>query len=356
MNTPFASLRRPGAAALLAATALAAGCGGEKPLFKVNGLVVTRDEYIKKLERQQISLPNGVTVTAEPYVIDQLVSNKVTLAEAAKAGVTPTEEEVNRLYLAQKDIYENRTPGKKYDDYLASQGLTADEIKADLRGQLAEANVYAKLMNLSEDDVRKQYEQFKERLGLPARTQMRLILVPEKSPLYAQAQKAVADASNDAKKFEQAARDLNGVPQLKNAGGLQVLPNQDIPPTLQGKLLQAAEGTVVGPIDWPVGPGQVLKGWARIEKKLPAFNLPADQGMPIVRIGLVQQKAMQPENQRYRNQIMKQKLDVRFESDDATANAVWKGIRDQAIEAGLGQTPAAAPAPAPAGGAAPAGK
>ncbi len=113
--------------------------------------------------------------------------------------------------------------------------------------------------------------------------------------------------------------------------------NAGIPATVRAKLLQAAEGTVVGPVTWPLSDGRKLEGWVRIEKKLPAFNLPPEQGIAIVRVGLIQSRALLPENQKFRNEIMKRKLDVKFESSDAAANAVWKGIRDQALEAGLGR-------------------
>ncbi|MFM7320259.1 MAG: SurA N-terminal domain-containing protein [Armatimonadota bacterium] len=327
-------------------TAAIAGCGGDKAYFTVNGQVVTRDEFIHKMERQQIPLPNGVAVGTEPYILDQLVSNRIMLEEAAKAGVMPTEEDVERIYTAQKDLYENRTPGKKYDEFLASQGVLPDEIKADLRGQLAEANVYAKLMGTSEDTFKAEYEKVKDKIGLPARTQMRLILVPPKSPLFDKAKAAVAEAGGDAAKFEQAAAQLNS-DELRAAKGLQVVPNAAVPPTLQAKLLQAAEGSVVGPLSWPIGPRETLEGWVRIEKKLPAFNLPPEQAIAIVRIGVIQQKALLPENQKFRAEIMKRKLDVKFESSDPAANAVWKGIRDQAVEAGLGQAPSAPPAGTP---------
>ena len=347
------ALSRLSVAALLSTLALTAGCGGEKALFKVNGQDVTRDEYIKKLERQQINLGNNVTVTAEPYVIDQLVSNKILLAEAAKTSVMPSDDDVNKLYQAQKDLYENRTPGKKFDEYLSTQGATPDEIKSDLRAQLAEANVYAKLMNLNEEEVQRKYNEVKDRLGLPARVQMRMVLLPAGSTSFSQATKAIAEAKNDAKKFEAAARAHNSIPALKAVGGLQIVPNEQIPPTLKDKLLQAAEGTVVGPVDWPLGQGQSAKAWVRIEKRLPAFNLPQDQALPLIRMNLVQQKVAQPENDHFRKQIMKQKLDASFESGDSAVQTVWTGIKRQAQEAGIAETAPAPGAPAP-GAAAPA--
>jgi len=331
------NLRRPAAAATLALSFLLVGCGGDDAYFKVDGQVVTKDEYIAKLERQQINLPNGMSVGVQAYVLDQLVSNRVMLAEAAKMEVTPTEEDVNTLFTAQKDLYENRTPGKTYAEYLAAQGVTVEEIRQDMRGQLAESNVYAKLMNLSEDDVRKEYERAKAQMGLPARIQMRMIMVPPGSPIIPKVEAAVKEAAGDAKKFETAASELNGIPQLKSVAGLQVVPNAQVPPTLSTKILQAAEGSVVGPVDWPVGPGQSLKAWVRIERKLPAFSLPTDQGMAATRFGMVQQRAVLPENAQYRNRIMKQKLAVQFDSKSDEINTVWKGIVDQAKEMRLGE-------------------
>jgi len=131
-------LRRTAVAASLAMSFALVGCGGDDSYFKINGQVVTKDEYLRKLERQQLSLPNGMSVGVQQYVLDQLVSNRVMQAEAAKMGVSPTEDQINLLYNAQKDLYENRTPGKTYTQYLAKQGVTAEEVREDMRGQLAE--------------------------------------------------------------------------------------------------------------------------------------------------------------------------------------------------------------------------
>jgi len=354
LSISFPILRRTAVAASLAMSFALVGCGGDDSYFKINGQVVTKDEYVRKLERQQLSLPNGMSVGVQQYVLDQLVSNRVMQAEAAKMGVSPTEEQINLLYNAQKDLYENRTPGKTYTQYLAKQGVTAEEVREDMRGQLAESNVYGKLMNITEDDVRKEYDRAKDSLGLPPRTQMRMILVPPKSPLIDKIATAVKEAAGDAKKFENAAAELNGIPELKSVRGLQVVPNSQVPAAISGQVLAAAEGTVLGPVDWPVGPNQSLKAWVRIERKLPAFQLPTDQGMAAVRFGLVQQRAVLPENAQYRNRIMKQKLDSKFETSSDEVKTVWEGILEQAKEMRMGEDgaegSAAAPAaPAPAG-------
>ena len=144
-------------------TALAlAGCGGESSYFTVGGQQVSKDEYIKKLERQPVSLPNGASLTTEQYVVDLIVSNRIIMAEAAKMGVTPSDGDVDMLFNAQKARFENINPGKTYDTQLAKQGISAAEMKDDIRGQLAEANVFAKLIkfNVASDVKRSAAEEF----------------------------------------------------------------------------------------------------------------------------------------------------------------------------------------------------
>ena len=70
---------------------------GEKPFATINGQVVSKDEYIKALERQTVLVPGGQTTNAERLVLDQLVGNKVIIGEAAKISAVPTDEDVTRL-------------------------------------------------------------------------------------------------------------------------------------------------------------------------------------------------------------------------------------------------------------------
>lgn len=342
------------AAAGAAFTALAlAGCGGESSYFTVGGQQVSKDEYIKKLERQPVSLPNGASLTTEQYVVDLIVSNRIIMAEAAKMGVTPSDGDVDMLYNAQKSRFENINPGKTYDTQLAKQGITAQEMKDDIRGQLAEANVFAKLIKFNENEVKMQYTKMKDMMALPPRTQVRLILRDPKN--MGDSESVVKAAGTDAKKFEAAAKQLNIIPELTQTAGLRVLPNASIPKSVASKVEAAAEGTIIGPVDWVISPTQSFRGWIRVEKKIAAFSLPPDQEMAFVRLGLIQQKAMEPANVGLRTQILKQKGTISFDTKDAGVSAVWSGIKETANEIQAPLQATGAPAGMPAAGA-PAGK
>ncbi len=332
--------RIPFPAPVLAAVAVLAvsGCG-EKPFLKVNGQTISKDEYIAMLERVQIPTQNGAGLSAERLVLDQLVGNKVILAEAARMSVAPTESDINNAYNVRKKIFEQQQPGKSYEDELKKQGTTAEETKQDIKSQLAETAVYARRLNLGTDDVRKSYEENAARLGLPARTQVRLILLSPSAPQFAQAQKLLGEK----KPFDEVARQVNVLPALRAGGGLQTMADQNFPPTVLAKLKQTADNAFFGPVDWPLPNNQPpAKAWVKVEKKLPAFKLSPDDAAPLIRQSLVQQRITQPQNLKIRDEVMKLKMDATFQSTDPSYELVWTALKEQAREAGIGQNAALA--------------
>jgi len=81
--------------------------------------------------------------------------------------------------------------------------------------------------------------------------------------------------------------------------------------------------------------------------------------MAFVRLGLIQQKAMDPANVGLRTQILKQKGTISFDTKDTGVSAVWSGIKETANEIQAPLQATGAPAGMPAAGApagAPTGK
>jgi hypothetical protein len=351
-----AALSAAALAAAAASSLLLAGCGGQDTFAKVNGQVVTKDEYISMLERQNVAIPGGAPTNAERFVLDQLIGNKVTLAEASKANVLPTDDQVNSLYKVQKNLFEQSVPGKEYEKFLSEQGTTPEQIKNDLRVQLAETGLFAKKLKLDENEVRQAYDRLRGSTGLPARAQLRVIVVGNGTPQFAEAQKLLAAKT----KFADVAKKVNP-PQMRNSGGLiqQAQAVAGMPPQWQAEYQKTAEGSYFGPVDFPNQPG--AKAWVMVEKKLAAYNIPLEDAAPVIRRQLVQQKMLQPENASVRNEIMQLKMKADFQPTQKQYGDVWSAVKEQAQLAGIGETPAApaagaAPAPmAAAGGAAPGG-
>ena len=341
------------AAALSLAALALAGCG-EKPALTVNGQAISKDEYLKLLERTTVTVPGGQQSKAERLVIDQIVSNQVILAEAGKAGLLPSDTNVNNFYDVQKKLMENQQPGKSYDTELAKQGMTPDELKSDLKVQMAETNLYARKLNLGENDVRQEYDKNRDKIGLPARTQLRLIVVPPNSPQEQQVTKLFASGTA----FEEIAKTVNA-PELLQTGGERVFFNQQIPPVVLAKVEKLKDGDKYGPLDWAVtpAPGQPaapsFKAWVKVIKHITAFNLSFDDAAPILKRDLVRQKILMPANSAKRDEVLKIKMNATIQSEDPTRLIVWEDIKKIAKDSGVGSAAppgggAMAPAPAPA--------
>lgn len=360
--TVAATRKAPGAAwntltlaSLAGAAALAAlllsGCntGGSKTFAKINGQIVTEEEYLHQLERQTVQIPNGQPTNAERVVLDQIISNRVIMAEASKNSSLPSDEEVDKMFDVQQKLFVAQFPGKNYDEAMKEQGTAAAEIKSDLRVQLAETALYGKLLKLDEKEVRDTYEKFRAAFGLPARVQMRLAVAPDKSPAFTK----IAQSLGAGKSFDAVAKESNP-PAMRGTGGLlpQAVAVNTLAPEMQAKVSQTAEGKYFGPIDFQQ---KGLKAWVKIEKRLPEYVIPFEDAAPLVRRQLVQLKLQDPKNQAVKNDILKKKMQAKFESENKSYEAVWAAVKDSATKAGIGES-TTAPVTANAGTGIPAPK
>jgi hypothetical protein len=341
-------------AALLTGAVIASGCASDKPFAKVNGQVITRDEYVKALEQQQVVVPGGPPSNAEKLVLDQLVGNKILLGEAAKINAVPTEDEVNRYYELQRKMFEGQYPGKSYEAAMKEMGTAPEQLKAVMKVQLAEATLYSRELGVTDAEIRQAYDAARGMVGLPARVQLRLILVAPNSPEFQQAKKLLEVK----KPFDEVAKQINP-PQFKANGGLlpQTTAINQIGLDYQSKVQQSVDGAWFGPVDFRLSQTQPpAKAWVKIEKKFPAYTVNYEDAAPLVRRQLVEQKLTQPANAKVRDRIMKLKLDAKFEPQDSTYAVVWDSLRKNAMDAGIGQLAGAA-TPVVGGGAvsAPAG-
>jgi SurA N-terminal domain len=346
---------------LLSALPLAivlAGCTSNNTFGKVNGQSITHDEYVKALERQMVSVGQGQSIPAERYVIDYLVGNKVMLAEAAKLNVMPSEADTNSYFNTQKRLFEESNIGKKYEEEVTRAGTSVDEVKNELKMQLAEANVYASKTKLEDKVIIDEYDKLKneKRAGLPKRVKLRLLFVQDKSPDAA----AVTKALGEKKSLEELAKKYNPE-QMKATGGLlpQAQPVAAFPADIQTKINTTADGGYFGPVTLPgLPPGQVA--WVGVVEKRAELNLSLEDMRSILRHNIVQKKIMEEQQQvqqgmpageflKVRAEIMKQKLDAKFESSNASYSTIWQDVVKQANEQKLAEVPKPRPGGMPMG-------
>lgn|GEM_PF-1291520 len=336
---PQSRLMGGGYVSMVAATMLtivmsfSAGCSSDNTFAKVNGKPITTEEYIKALERQQVQVGQSA-INAGRIVLDQIIGQKIILDEASKLGVLPTEADVNNYYEFRKKLFEAQFPNKKFEDQMKEQGSTAEELKTEIKYQLAETNVYAKRLNVGRDEIQKTFEQFKGQY-LPARVLLRLIVAYPNSPEYKEAEKQLKEKIP----FDDVAKKVN-LPNLVGTGGLlpQPTPISQINPKYQTEVQKKSDGDYFGPVDFNIAQGAPpAKAWIKIEKKLPAYTVTLDEALFDVTRQVVQAKIMDGANAKVRDEIMKTKMDATFEPIKPAYKDVWESIKKQAQEAGIGK-------------------
>ena len=328
-----------GIAALAPVLLFVSGCGRDN-FAKVNGQVITKEEYLQALERAPVTVPGAQTpgsMNAGRYVLHQLIGKKVVMAEAAKRGVMPSDAEVNQLYQVQSRLFQQRMPDKTFDEALKEQGTTADQIKEELRAQMAQTNLLARDMNVAENELKQTYETMKSQLGPPDRVQIRIVVTAAGSKEFDRAKKMLAEKVDMA----EVARQINP-PAFRTNGGLMAQPlpvsGPQVPPQWEpflSRAKQTAVGGSFGPVDSPFSPGQ--KVWTKVEKKMPAFTLPYEDAKPLLKQQQVQMKLMSdPKNQRIQQEFLKMTMDANFQANDPKYQAMWQSVRDAAKSAGQG--------------------
>lgn len=323
---------------------LLAALAAASPVFaqdfaRVNNQVITREEYIRALEQIPVTLPGAsAPIDAGRLVLDQLVAKKIVLDEAAKRGVLPSDADVQKRYDLQKRLVEGQMPGRSLETMMAAQGTTPKLIKDEMRYQMAETNLVAKEIGLSEDDVKKAYESAKAQIGLPERAELRVI-APQSAGDFGEAQKQLQSKTA----FAKVAQQFNS-PSLRASSGLmpQPIPVTAMPPAWQNKVKQMPAGSVFGPVEWPSSNKSQppARMWIRIEKTYPALVVSYDEAKPLVKEQIVQSRLADPKNEKLRQLIARRKSEAKFQASDPRYQALWEDLRRRAAQTQPSQTSA----------------
>jgi hypothetical protein len=310
----------------------------ESTFVKINGESFSYRQFLRMLSRQTIQLPDGKTANALHYVLDELVANQIVLKEATKNNIAPTEDEVNRYYATEQKLYEAQNPGGSFEDGLLEQGLTPQDKKVELKYELAETNLYAKKLSVTDKDLRTDYDQSPATTGLPARVQLRLILVaPESEDMKRAIALFLAKTP-----FSDVARQVNP-PSLRVTAGLvaRTIPLSTLATPYKGKIEKAAEGDIFGPVDYQLSDDQPkFKAWMKVERKFPSLILSYEDAVPILKRSLAVAKLAGPAYRKVPNEIVLMKLNAILEPTEPDIARVWDQLKKNAQANGLGETEA----------------
>jgi parvulin-like peptidyl-prolyl isomerase len=137
------------------------------------------------------------------YLVDRAIREK----EAEALGIEVTEQEVNdRLTELKQQFYEGDE--QKYQDELEAQGVTEEDVLADIRAQLLSRKIFDQVTadaTVADEEVRAYYDENIDQFTTPESREVAHILVAEKDKeladdLYRQLQDG-ADFAELAKKY-----------------------------------------------------------------------------------------------------------------------------------------------------------
>ncbi len=115
----------------------------------VNGQFISRPELIKELETQY-----------GQGTLETIVTEALILQEAAKLGVSISDEEINQEI--QKLEEEMASQGQDLSQILSLQGVTREELKKQIRLQKIVEEVVKRDVEVTAEDVEKYYEENKD--------------------------------------------------------------------------------------------------------------------------------------------------------------------------------------------------
>jgi foldase protein PrsA len=301
-------------AALLALVAIAvsAGCGGggegdgggapeaqdvpDGAVAVVSDTTIPRADFDRFFEQAKVAAEaRGETFPAvgtpeyeqlRREAIDLLVSRAVFRKEAQALGITVADQEVtDRLDELKQQYYQGDE--QRYEQELKSLGLTEEDIRAELETQLLNQKLFdevTKDVSVTDEDVRKYYDENRDRFRAPDSREVAHILVDTKKKaqeLYAELEAGAdfAELAKDNSTDESSAQNGGQLPDPARKDGSLV-------PEFEKVAFELATGEISKPVKSEYG-WHIIKA---LTDTKPASTTPFDQVEKDIREQLLQEK------------------------------------------------------------------
>jgi parvulin-like peptidyl-prolyl isomerase len=273
---------------------LLSGCGGgnqKAVVAKVGNTPIDREAYIRRLELMptpvQIAGNQATTAPAGYTTLVQMIREQVLLDMAKEEGVLPTDQQVEER--VQRELKNN----PQIKQAITEGRLTLDDYRQGMRVALAEFNLRTKGVTVTEQEVKKAYEENKQAFYRPATARVRTILVrnPEVRKQIDDDLKRGFNFQSIVNKYAQ--NPVAGV----QSGETEFALEGPLPQTPEGQILQRVRTILKNAkpqqvTDWiPVGNGVVAR--FEVLAKSEGRQLPFEEVKETIREQLMLQKGMQ---------------------------------------------------------------
>ena len=197
MNPIFASL-----ALILTATAGAFPVGADGVLVRVNGVPIRQSEVVERLLKRYGA-----------QAVDEMIDETLLRQAAKKSAITPDEAEVSRRLTKLQEQFGSR---ELFISQLEQAGSSVAKVKEDLGDEIVRERLVVKSKGLSinDEELKKAFDENKDKLGTPEAVHLRHILVAAESDANAIVEKVKGGAD-----FKALAREKSLAASGKAAGG-----------------------------------------------------------------------------------------------------------------------------------------
>jgi foldase protein PrsA len=177
-----------------------AGPAGSGDVATVNGVKLSRADYLTKLESTQQA----------KGVLNQMVQSSLVDQYAKDHAITIADSDVQK----KEDEIKARYPAGQFDGILKQQNLTEDDVKRILRQQLTIEKAVSKDIHIAQSDIKAYLDKNHTTLDKPEQVRARHILVADEKT--AQLVETQLKAGG---KFEALAKQYSTDPSSKDKGG-----------------------------------------------------------------------------------------------------------------------------------------
>jgi parvulin-like peptidyl-prolyl isomerase len=308
---------RLASAALLATLSLSAFAqtSMDKTMIVVNGEAVQARQYFKRMEvlPRVGEMVDGRFVVSTPgfLTINRIVNEILLLQLARENGVEPSkadvDAEVAKILRENPDALEG----------LKKIGFTEDDLRHDVKLQLAEFRLQTMGINVTDQQVETYYRTNIKSYTVPDKYRLRIIAVDTEAKRKAAEADLVAGTA-----FAEVAKKHSMHVSKEDGGDLGEVPFDEISPSLQSFVKGKAPGATT---DWMSGEGLFAKVY--IESFTPGRVVPLDAGL---RADI--RRVMMIERGQDRNNLGKMMADIR-----KRARIEYQGTPfDEQLKAALG--------------------
>lgn len=274
---------------MISFVAVANGEVVESIIARVGDRIITRSQYINRLERgyEEIDQTNDVTDPAvrkakfRENLLHEMINELLIKDRADRLGLTVSDKEVQQAVERLKKQY-NIQSEEQFEKSIEQSGLSRQQLESRLRDTLLTNKLFARELrpraDLTDKDLRIRYEKEKERYRLPDRAKLReiVIMFPQgadqatRDEIKKRADE-VAEMAKKGENFASLVARYSDAPSKQNGGLLGIVNKGDLQADMDAAVFSAKPGTVVGPIESKVG-YHILLVEERHPSEIPSFD------------------------------------------------------------------------------------